>query len=91
MEAAIEDHEDVGGDRERRARLPANDTATTPEETAVEIAVLANDTEPNGDTLLVGRITVPAHGTAVVKSNGTMAARASTELQRARLFRLHDR
>ena len=53
--------------------VAANDTAATPEDTAAEIAVLANDTDPNGDTLSVSGVTVPAHGTAVVNSNGTIA------------------
>ena len=50
--------------------VAANDAAATPEDTAAEIAVLANDTDPNGDTLSVSGVTVPAHGTAVVNSNG---------------------
>ncbi|MFC1479571.1 Ig-like domain-containing protein [Planctomycetota bacterium] len=39
-----------------------NDSATTPEDTAKTIDVLANDTDPDGDTLSVGSVTQPANG-----------------------------
>ncbi|MCK5802681.1 MAG: tandem-95 repeat protein, partial [Lentisphaeria bacterium] len=41
-----------------------NDSATTPEDTAVTIAVLANDSDPDGDPLNVTSVTNPPHGTA---------------------------
>lgn len=43
-----------------------NDTATTPENTAIDIEVLANDTDPDGDALAVSVSTQPANGTADV-------------------------
>ncbi|MDD9912760.1 MAG: Ig-like domain-containing protein [Alphaproteobacteria bacterium] len=50
-----------------------NDTATTHCGTAVTVDVLANDTDPNGDTLTVtGIASAPANGTAVVNASGTI-------------------
>ncbi|NLH15985.1 MAG: tandem-95 repeat protein [Phycisphaerae bacterium] len=46
-----------------------DDTTTTTEDTAVEIAVLANDTDPDSDPLTVGSITQPSHGTVTFTSN----------------------
>jgi hypothetical protein len=40
-----------------------DDTADTPEDTAVTIDVLANDTDPNGDVLYVAFVGVPSNGT----------------------------
>ena len=46
---------------------PQPDTATTPEDTSVDVPVLANDTDPDGDTLnLTGDLGQPAHGTVTV-------------------------
>lgn len=49
--------------------VAADDTATTPEDIAVTISALANDTDANGDTLVISSVTQPAHG--VVVNNGT--------------------
>jgi len=48
-----------------------SDTISTNEDTLVSIPVLANDTDVDGDTLLikVGSVTTPSNGTAVI--NGT--------------------
>ncbi len=48
------------------------DTASTPEDTAVNVAVLANDSDPDGDTLIIQSVTQPAHGTATINANGTV-------------------
>jgi hypothetical protein len=49
------------------------DTATTRVATAVNIAVLANDTDPEGNTpLTVVNVTAPANGTAVRQANNTI-------------------
>jgi alpha-tubulin suppressor-like RCC1 family protein len=45
------------------------DSASTDEETAVVVDVLANDSDINADTLSVGTVDDPANGTAVVESN----------------------
>ena len=46
-----------------------NDTATTSQDHAVTIAVLANDTDVEGDALSVASLTQPAHGTATLAGN----------------------
>jgi hypothetical protein len=48
-----------------------NDTVTTPEEQAVNINVLANDTDPDGDTLTPVLVTGPANGSVTINSDGT--------------------
>ena len=47
------------------------DAATTSEDTTVTIAVLANDTDPNGDPLTLTSATAP-HGTVTINANGTL-------------------
>ncbi len=47
----------------------ADDAASTVEDTAVTIDVLANDTDPEGDALSVSAVTQPANG--AVANNGT--------------------
>ena len=47
-----------------------DDAATTSEDTAVVIAVLANDTDPDGDALTVTDVTDAASGTVEVAGNG---------------------
>lgn len=54
------------------ASTPQNDAVTTAEDTAVDINVLANDTDPDGDTLTVAAVGVPSKGTATINSNGTV-------------------
>ena len=54
------------------APVAVNDAATTPESTAVTIAVLPNDTDADGDSLTVTTVSTPAHGTASVNPNGTV-------------------
>ena len=59
--------------------LPANqppdavdDSATTQQDTPVTVNVLANDTDPDGDTVTVSGAGTPANGTAVVNGNGSI-------------------
>ena len=50
-----------------------NDSATTVEASGgVTIAVLANDTDPDGDPLIVTAVSTPAHGTASVNPDNTV-------------------
>ncbi len=42
------------------------DAATTDEDTPISISVLANDSDPDGDTLSVTSVTNPGHGTATI-------------------------
>jgi subtilisin family serine protease len=49
-----------------------SDAATTQEGTPVTIAVLANDTHPQNETLTVASATDPANGAAIVNADGTI-------------------
>lgn len=61
------------------APVAADDTATTEQNTSVRIAVLANDSDPNGDTLTVSGIaTGAAHGTTTANSDGTITYTPAT-------------
>ena len=52
--------------------LAVDDAAQTTEDTPVTIAVLANDSDPDGDTLTVAGVSEPAHGTAVPAATGAV-------------------
>ena len=54
------------------APVATDDRATTPEETATSIAVLANDTDPDGDTLTVVDASA-AHGSVAINADGTLS------------------
>jgi VCBS repeat-containing protein len=49
-----------------------DDTATTTEDTPINLLVLANDTDIDGDSLQVQTLAQPAHGTVVNNPNGTI-------------------
>jgi len=55
-----------------RSPEAADDSATTLQETLVDINVLANDTDPDGDELAVGEVGVAAHGTTSINPDGTV-------------------
>ncbi|NBC17688.1 MAG: CHRD domain-containing protein [Bacteroidetes bacterium] len=48
-----------------------DDDATTPQNTPVDIAVLANDTDPEGGDLTITNASTPANGTATINDGGT--------------------
>jgi hypothetical protein len=52
--------------------VASDDEATTDESTAVTIAVLANDRDPDGDSLSVSVVTAPQHGTVGVNPDGSL-------------------
>jgi hypothetical protein len=54
------------------APIANNDTATTDEDTPVDINVLANDSEPDGDTLNINSITQGANGTVSINPDKTI-------------------
>lgn len=54
------------------APVAVNDVAATPEEAAVTIAVLANDTDANGNALAVTAVTQGAHGAVVANADNTL-------------------
>ena len=49
-----------------------DDTASTRQGTPVDVAVLGNDSDADGDSLTVTAVTQPAHGTVTVNSDGTI-------------------
>ncbi|MBM1892438.1 tandem-95 repeat protein [Sulfitobacter pseudonitzschiae] len=62
--------ENIIGDEVNRGPDAMDDTATTDEDTAVTIDVLANDTDPDGDTLTIKSATVSAdQGTVEIVDN----------------------
>src|SRR4029450_6128067 len=54
------------------APIANNDTATTDEDTPVNVNVLANDTEPDGDTLSVFSVTQGANGAVAINPDKTV-------------------
>ncbi len=52
--------------------VAVNDSTTTTQNLPVTINVLANDSDPDGDTITVQSVAGPAHGNAVVNGNGTI-------------------
>jgi hypothetical protein len=58
--------------------VAVNDTATTANNTAVTIAVLANDSDPNGLPLSVVAVTQAPHGHAVINPNNTVTYTPAT-------------
>ena len=54
------------------AAVATNDTATTTEDIPVTIAVLANDTDADGDPLTVTNLTQPTNGTATLNPDDTV-------------------
>ncbi len=60
-------------DNDASPNLPPNavdDAASTPEDQSVVVAVLANDSDPDGDPLAVTAVTQPLHGTATIGAGG---------------------
>ena len=55
-----------------RAPVAADNSATTPEDVAVTVAVLANDSDADGQPLTPVNVSAPAHGTATVNPNRTI-------------------
>ncbi len=52
------------------APAPQNDAAATPEDTAVTVAVLDNDSDPDGDSLAIVSVLPGGHGTVEIGSGG---------------------
>jgi hypothetical protein len=55
-----------------RAPVAVDDNATTLHDTPVTVAVLANDSDPDGDTLTVAGATTPANGSVAVNLDNTL-------------------
>ena len=54
------------------APVAVDDSATTSEDSPVTVAVLSNDTDPDGDDLTVTAVSSPSHGTASINGDGTV-------------------
>ncbi len=54
------------------APVAVDDAATSAEDSPADVAVLANDTDPNGDTLSVTAASDPANGTTAIQPDGTV-------------------
>ncbi|HKG56005.1 MAG TPA: S8 family serine peptidase, partial [Candidatus Limnocylindrales bacterium] len=52
--------------------IAGDDSIVTVEDTAADVDVLANDTDADGDQLVVSGTTAPAHGLATVNIDGTI-------------------
>ena len=74
-----------------RVRLCNDDTATTDEDTPVDINVLANDSDSDGDTLNVVSVTQGANGTVSINPDKTVRYAPARELLRQRLIHLYRR
>ena len=57
---------------EPQAPSASNDSASTAYETSVTIAVLSNDSDPEGSALSVEVRSAPSNGTAIANANGTI-------------------
>ncbi len=63
-------HNGVGDACDNQPPTAVTDTATTPSGTAVDVSVLANDSDPENDPLTVTAVTPPLHGTAAIAPAG---------------------
>ena len=62
------------------------DTATAAEDSAVVVAVLTNDTDPDGDTLTVARRDAPLHGRVAVQADNTLAYTPTSDFNGKDIF-----
>lgn len=69
-----------------RDPVAEDDVANTNEDSAVNINVLANDEDPDGDTLTVAEISAPANGTASLAADGTVAYQPNSDYNGADSF-----
>ena len=69
------------------APVAVNDAASVAEDGPIPVAVLANDSDVDGDALSVTSVGAPAHGTAVLQQRRDRPLHAGCELQRRRQLR----
>ncbi|WP_178988292.1 Ig-like domain-containing protein [Winogradskyella schleiferi] len=60
------------GSPENEAPIANADTATTPEGTSINIVVLSNDFDPDGDPITITATTDPANGSVTLNPDGTI-------------------
>jgi hypothetical protein len=65
------------------APVAVPDVVTLDEDTFVDVNVLANDTDEDGDPLTASVLTQPAHGSATRNANGTIRYEPTTGLTRS--------
>ena len=51
--------------------VAGDDSATTAEDNPVKVSILANDSDPDGDSVHVSGVGAPAHGVALLDASGT--------------------
>lgn len=61
-----------GGGQENRPPSAGPDDETVAEDAVVDVAVLANDNDPDGDPLVVTDVTAPMNGTATINPDNTI-------------------
>ncbi|MCE9575974.1 MAG: tandem-95 repeat protein, partial [Deltaproteobacteria bacterium] len=66
--------------------IAVNDNGATPQNLAVDVVVLANDSDIDGDTLTVASVGAPGHGTATINASGTIHYVPATGYQGADSF-----
>ena len=59
------------------APVPQNDNANATAGVALQVDVLANDHEPNGDAMKVRAVSIPSHGTATIIADRLVEYRAA--------------
>ena len=64
------------------------DAVVTARDTAVSIAVLANDTDPDGDPLRVVGLTLPRHGSVALEADQSVTYTPAPGLQGNRTRKL---
>ncbi len=61
------------------APIATDDVVSTEENDAITIAVLANDSDADGDTLTLAIVQAPSNGTALVRNNGAILYTPNTD------------
>lgn len=80
QDASVEDGGTPDAGDDNQLPVAVNDQVTTPIEVPIEIDVLANDSDPDGDTLVIVSVGTAQNGTAVI------TAQQSIEYQPTALF-----
>ena len=73
------------------APVAADDAAMTDEDVPVTIAVLANDSDVEGDSLTVSSVSSPANGTATINVDGTVTYSPALNFNGVEVSRHHQR
>jgi hypothetical protein len=64
----------------------ADDSATTPEDTAVTLSILANDSDIDGDALVIDSVSQPVNGVAVINADNTVTYTPNANFNGANSF-----